>query len=250
MAIWNTKTANAKNFGSQKCSPQQGFAMVGLLAVLPLTLALIGALALTLYAVKKKSLVQALCVRQGLQLQLELSSALSSLLRLNPAAKRLRVRRKSADQAVAIARASSNPKAIAVAQALRSAVILEQLALKAKQDRLLNAAEQMRLRHKRDLHGLLRRLGVSQFRENRGFTRPLAVKPNPIDSLTPEYLLWKSFSRAQRQDFHFQVNLNPKIKIPLIDNYNLQQRGGCSITLKNGGKKWQLAVLAASVAAK
>src|SRR5687767_1869042 len=79
---------------------EQGFALVSLIALVPLAAALIIALCAGLYFLKRKSLAQAHCVQQAARLQNELKDTLDKLLRLNPKAKALRAQREAADSAL------------------------------------------------------------------------------------------------------------------------------------------------------
>src|SRR4051812_42740243 len=84
---------SSQRIKSQINSKCQGFALVSLLALLPLFLTVLIALGAALFIFKKKSLAQAICVQQAARLQSDLSQTLEKLLRLNPRATSLRSQR-------------------------------------------------------------------------------------------------------------------------------------------------------------
>ncbi len=157
---------------------------MSLLALAPLVCALFVAVGTGLYMLKRKALAQAHCVQQASALQNKLRETLDRLLALNSQARSLRAQRSAADQALKAALASLNPIAIASAQAYWNAVVLQQIALRARQQNLLSTADAQRVSAHREMSERVRSLGVTRVSSKRVFPRALAVVPEPALSLT------------------------------------------------------------------
>jgi hypothetical protein len=228
---------------------EQGFALVSLIALVPLLAALFIALSAGLYFMKRKSLAQAHCVQQAAQLQTELKDTLDKLLRLNPKAKSLRTQRDLADKALQKAVASGNPYAIGAAKAYWTAVFLQQLALRSKQQALLARADQQRHSGHRQLRDRLRSLRVSAVNSRKYYWRSLAVEAFPLKSLTPNYEPLPLFSQFQQHRFRFEVDLRPKFA-SVLKGIDLRQITECSVTLKGEKRKWELQIVAANPPSK
>lgn len=217
---------------------QKGFALVSLLALIPLTAALVISLSAGLFMMKRKSLAQAHCVQQGALLQKELNGTLDKLLKLNRAATVLRRQRDLADKALKAAILLANPYAIAAARAAWTAVFLEQTALAAKQQALLRQADQQRNTGHRQLRDKLRELHVRNVTSRKYYWRSLAVEASPITSLTPDYKPLPGFKQWQQHRFRFEVPLDPYAKII--------QATECSVSLTGKEKEWKVQILAAN----
>jgi len=228
---------------------EQGFALVSLIALVPLALALVISLSAGFYFLKRKSLAQAHCVQQAAVMQKELQGTLEQLLRLNPKAKALRAQRQAADAAVKAAAGSVNPYALAAAKAYWSAVVLQQLALRSKQQALLQRASQQRHSGHRQLRERLRSLDVRQVDSKKYYWRALAVEASPPASLTPDYRPLPFFEKWQQHRFRFQVDLRPPFAIPLGLG-SLKQITECSVTLKGEENQWKVQIAAASALSK
>lgn len=219
--------------------------MVSLLSLVPLLFTLIAGLGLLLFAIRKKSMAQSLCVRAGLQMQTQLSHTLTDLLKMNPKAQALRKRRALADRQLQLAMLSGIPKAIALAQAAQKAVILEQLQLRTRQELKFSEAARIRIRHARELRSDLRVLQVKRMDSKLAYPRALAVRATPLTSLSPDYDPVPDFTKAQEHRFRFQVNLAPDLKLPMsMEGY--QQIIECSISLREEAHQWKPRILAAS----
>lgn len=198
------------------------------------------------YAIfKKKLTAQAFCVKSAVTLQRELGRDLTELLRFNPEARRLRRARAKADAAVKKALASKIPKVIAAAKAVQTAVILQQVALRARQDAILARSTMNRGRAKRSLQLNLKSLGVATVRGNSFYIRPLAVEPKPANSLTPDFQPVADFENFQQQEYSFALRLSPDFL-----KLDVQQKTLCSATLKNQEGKWREKIVAASLLSK
>lgn len=204
------------------------------------------ATALGVYAIFSKKLsAQAMCVKSVSQLQTDLGRDLTALIKLNPEAKRLRSRRAKADATLAKALASGNPPAIAAARALQSAVILQQKALRTRQEAILQSAKLQRGKAARSLSMKVRPLGVTSIQGKFSSQRALAVEASPATSISPDYLPVQDFARQQEQEFTFDLNLAPD-----FIQLDLRQKTLCSATLKNEEGKWREKITAASLWSK
>ncbi len=198
---------------------------------------------------KRKSLAQAHCVQQASVLQMELKDTLDKLLRLNPKSKSLRAQRDMADKALQRAVASANPYAMAAAKAYWMAVVVQQLALRSKQQALLARADQQRHYGHRQLRDRLRSLGVSKVASRKYYWRALAVEASPPASLTPNYEPLPVFSYMQQHRFRFEVDLRPKFA-SVLRGMDLRQTTECSVSLKGEHRKWELQIVAANAPSK
>lgn len=219
-------------------SKEKGFALVTMLALVPLAMTLVASLAYGLVILRKKALAQSHCIQQASILQNELKGTLDSLLKLNPRAKVLRRKREMADRAFDAAVKSKVPHLIAAATAAKTAVYLEQLALRAQQEKLLKSADLQRNIGERRLRERVRSLRVHNFVAQKMYWRALAVEAVPPASLTPDYIPLPAFSRLQQQKFRFTVPLDRYGKI--------NQPSECSVSLAGKEKAWQVQILAAN----
>src|SRR5262249_44067140 len=76
--------------------------------------------------------------------------------------------------------------------------------------------------------------------------RPLAVKPVPANSLSPNYELLEEFESEQRSEFHYRQDWSARMPdwLKRFATKNLSQRqavasAACSTTLNKSEKKWQ-----------
>jgi hypothetical protein len=209
-----------------------------MLALIPLAMTLVASLGYGFVVLRKKSLAQSQCVQQASILQKELKGTLDSLLNLNPRAKALRRKREAAERALDVAVKSKVPHLIAAATAAKTAVYLEQLALRSNQERLLKIADVQRDAGERRLRERTRSLHIRNFRAKKIFWRSLAVAAEPPGSLTPDYIPVPGFSKFQQHKFRFDVPLDPYGKII--------QPAECSVSLAGKEKAWQVQILAAN----
>ena len=235
MALRRFRFSNSTDAQLAKPHGQKGIALVNMVVLLPLILTLTLSLGLAFYVLKRKSLAQALCVSEAARLQENLRRPLRQLIRLNTRATTLRAQRRAADQALTAATLSGIPYAIAVAKAVQTAVIAEQVAFHLRQLALLSQAEGLRAEGRRSLRARAMHMGAQEFTARSFYHRALAVEPLPVDSLTPDYKTVPFFERAQQERFHFQV--------PLTKEW--RQLTECSVTLQGESKQWDLRILAA-----
>lgn len=227
---------------------ERGFALVSLLALLPLLLALMFGLGTSLYIIKKKSLAQSLCLRSGIQLQAELKRKLERLFELNPKANRLEARRVRAEKAFRAAVASGIPHLIAAAKANKTAILIEQTQLKAKQLSLLEEAIATRVTHQQRLRLHLQKIKVNDLKST-SQSLGLAVYPVPPFALTPEYEPTDGFAIAQQQQYRFNVDLNPPFDLPFSFPIS-HQPIECSVSIEGDPNEWRVKILEASAPPK
>ena len=227
---------------------EAGFALVSLLTLLPLLLTLTIGLGGTLYILKKKSLAQSLCLRAGIQLQHELRRNLAALIDLNPKAKRLEVRRLRAQKAFRAAIISGNPSLIAVAKANKTAVLLEQMQLRAQQAHLLVDSQRARAVHKKQLHQDLQMIAARDLKTLHA-SQGIAVFATSARAITPEYQPKPDFTRSQLEQHEFRVDLSPPFRWP-VEIPSLSQTTKCSVSIEGGHNQWHIKIIEANVPQK
>ncbi len=244
MALAPTKNRGAQNANPQAHASNQGFALVSLLALAPFLASLCTVVGASLYILKRKSLAQAFCIHQASRLQAELKKPLRKLIRMNARATTLRTQRTAADNALQHALSSGVPYAIAAAQAVQTAVILQQLAFRAQQWALLAEAQRVRFQGQREMRHQVEGLAITSVQSRTFYFRPLAVEPQPISSLTPDYKPIGWFERGQSQEFRFDIDLLAHFPLAKA-GLEFRQTTLCSVTLKQQEDDWQIQILAA-----
>lgn len=246
MALAELWRAHRKNFALKKRDQKsEGFALVSLIALVPLCLTLASALGFAFKALSRKSSAQALCVRQVVQLQTELGQNLRKLLRLNPRAKSLRQARTRAELKLKIALLSGNGPAIAAAKAEVLAVQLAQVELHLEQDAILTLAQEARSRAPRELQLELKSLRPAKFSSQQLSLLALAVKPIPLASPSPDYVLVENFEVRQLHAFSFSIALQPHYWPVTVS-----QVTRCAASLQQKGTQWTAKILVASALSK
>ncbi len=231
--------SSAKNrLGSS--SSQKGFITLTGVSFLVLIFTLIGSFGVLSYVIKKKMTLSSHCVFQVLKLQKELAKPLTSLMKLNPQATRLRAQEALAKAQLAAAIATGTPPAIAAARARLLTVQQRQLVLKAKQELLLIEARVRR----EGFHNywLPRTSRVKRKTRFPGQSPSLAVQPKPLGSRSPSYEPTSDFSKSQAQSYTIhQAVIVPGFQIFTwaLDSKDLSISYHCSATLKKQGeRKW------------
>lgn len=215
---------------------------MSLIALLPLLLTVLAAIAFAYYALARKSSAQAVCVREVVQMEHELGQLLGQLLRMNERAASLRAERLKADLALQSALASGYGPAIAAAKAAQLAVIVAQQEFHAAQLALLEQAETVRLSHVRGIQSGARRLGVPDVDSEPSFERALAVRPEPPLSLSPDYVPVEDFQQRQKHRFRFDVAFLPATFDHL---QTFHQTTTCVASLQGEDFKWDTKILRA-----
>lgn len=221
--------------------------MVSLLLIAPLLITLIVCIGGAFYMMKRQSLAQAHCVQQAVRMQDRLRTVLEKLLNLNRQASALRVRRAQADQALASAVSSGNPYAIAAAKAVQLAVILQQTAHRARQEKLLAEAAAERRAGVRELHTQLRTLKTGPIDSRSYYWRALAVEAKPASSISPDFEPVPGFTIFQQHRFKFRIGLLPPFSIGEVFP-NVFLKTECSASLSGKENSWNVEILAANPA--
>lgn len=219
--------------------------MVSALAAIPLLLTVLFATGLALYALKRKSLAQSICVQQASILQNNLKGPLLKLLKMNTQAKILRARRTVAEARLVQALASGHPAVIAAAKLARDVVVLEQTAFHSKQLALLNEAQRLRAHDQRELRRRVSLFPAAGVSTPASFPLALAVEPVPATSPSPDYVPVPGFEYAQQQSFEFSINV--AADFPFVRDFVASgwQTSRCSVTLSERSGQWALKILAA-----
>lgn len=223
----------------------QGFAVVSLLALVPLLATVFVCTGAALYALKRKSLAQSICVQQAARLQEDLKSPLRKLLSMNRRAEFLRGKRQTADNNLRAANASGYPPAIAAAQAAQLAVILEQTEFHLRQLALLAEANRIRSVRGREIHERAARVHAIDVVSRTYFPQALAVEAKPPYDLSPNYETVPGFELAQQQRFQYRLDvldLFPRSRKVVTD---LIQKIDCSVTLVERSGDWEIEILTA-----
>lgn len=221
--------------------PSSGFALVGVIALVPLLVALVVAAAGFYMMTKKKLTAQALCIRAATLLQQKLGQDLADLLRLNPQARRLEQRRIAAERSLKAAVQNANPILIKISLAALLAVKTEQAALRTRQEAIFQKASQRRVATNREFKRETIPLGATDLEARRYFHRALAVIPTWPGSIAPEYRLAPSFTSAQQHRLQFSVELAPAFL-----GRSFQQTTVCSVSLQRKEGKWREKIITAS----
>lgn len=234
--------------GVKRTHPSQaGFALIGVLAALPLILALLAGLGLTAIALKNRTEIFAQCRAEVWNAQKDMSQLLKNLISLNPRAKRLRAQRKAAEAEVKAAKLTFNPAIIAAAEAHRAIVLGQQMHLRAEQERLLFQALTRRARAQERVRGFIKNRD-GRLEKIVSPSASLAVRKSPPNDLTPDYIGVEDFSSEQRLQAHWEGQLfhgAPPWLLNAGPLSNLKFRGECSATIKQEKKSWHPQLLAA-----
>jgi hypothetical protein len=217
------------------------------MVILPLALAMLTGLALFALALKNKTVVSAECRAAVWQAQKEMAGQLTLLLKLNPKARHLRWQRRAAEAELKTAVATFQPELIAAARAQISLVTLQQLNLRAEQQRLLAAAGAERLRSGRTLSAKLHLQGASVGRVQ-SQVATLAVRPVPPRDLTPDFIPEDGFAEKQKLRIHLKGRLlygAPDWLLAGGKLPSLQFDGRCAATLQEEEAKWRAKITAA-----
>jgi hypothetical protein len=242
MALPRVSNAYPQTFRPGIDSGQQGFALLSLIALLPLLFTLLLSIGFFFYVVQRKSLAQAICIQQATRLQSDLRATLQKLLAMNPRAESLRLRRTQADQSVADALTTAYPPVIAAAEAVQSEVIVEQLEFHAEQEALLMQAERQRRESQRNLHQRVNEAVVAyDIRSPTYYFRALAVREEPAESPSPNYKPIELFTEGQQQRYSYSVDLAEGFPLPVM---SIRQKTECSVSLENQEDEWPIRILA------
>lgn len=204
MALGRRLALESDSFDPTKKS-QMGFIHMALIVFAPLLLTILAVTMIAILSIYHITAADRVCKKEAMRLQHELSAVMKSLNKLNRRAQILRRKRDGAEKRLAAAIASGEPELIAAAEAYRRSVILEQEALALQQHRLIaNAGDERELAEKRLLvQG--KSWGIQNLRAI--FSSKLAVRRDPPESITPDYLEKPNFPQQQSHVFQYKLNL-------------------------------------------
>lgn len=222
----------------------KGFALIGLLTVLPLIFISLAGLTLWLAALRDVNFASSRCRYHALLSQEKMARLLDSLLDLNPEAKKLQLARKLAEHELRIAKLTAQPEAIILAEAHLASVLSGQSVLRLQQERILFQARTIRFRTIDMFNAdTLPLLGKSMI-ENNG-TLGLAVIPSPLRDASPEYLLRPNFDKQQTLVMKWQFQIHSRIPLWLKEFVNdATSKGHCAATLKKEVDLWHAHLVA------
>jgi hypothetical protein len=175
----------------------RGQSLVLLIFALPFVFTALGMSKKFYEVILQKTESLLICRRELLNLQKIQAEGLNNLLKLNPVAQQLRIKRAFAEKSLKTALSSGNPGAIATAEAFREIVLIEQKSLHSKQLFVLHSTWIHFLKINRSLHADLVKLKYLTRLNQIGETR-LQVKKTPKNSESPDYLVKKHFSEKQK----------------------------------------------------
>jgi hypothetical protein len=227
---------------------QKGFVGIAFLILLPLILAALVVISASSFILEDDAEIRHQCRVQLLRAQEVAAQKLNELIKLNGAARRLRISRKTAELAVVTA---LNPAAQAIAQAHLDAIILRQAALSAKQKLLVFEGKRASLMGPTNAH---REISSSLRRNDRvreastAGARPRGIRyglfdviASPPDSLTPDYQPSPDFAAKQVTRLEVLVavqKLLPKWLAERLPQEPLQLKINCLATLEKKENKW------------
>lgn len=215
---------------------------MALVITAPLLLTILAVLMIALSSIYHITRADRLCKKEAFRLQHELSRLMKELTHLNRLAQSLRAQREVAEAQVVAANSSGYPPAIAAANAYRAAVILEQEALAVKQHALLAQAGSQRVDSKQRFSSEFNAQPISSSE-----SRSLAVRPDPPQSLTPDYVPEAAFRDRQSQTYPYKLDLAshwPAVFKKFLDPRVLKEIStdfstACAATLSNEENKWK-----------
>lgn len=239
--------------GAQRENPSTaGFALVALLAAMPLMISVLVGLSLAAMALKNRTELFATCRAEVWNAQKDMSQMLRNLVSLNPRAKALRAQRKLAEAEVKAARASMNPPLIAAAETHRALILNRQMYLRAEQERILFQARARRAMARAQMNQAAH---AKQGRVTDFFSpvTALAVERFPPHDLTPDHTPKPGFAGEQKLQFRWHAELfqgTPEWLLKSAALSRLRFNGECSATLKEEKESWRPQLVAAKSSRK
>ena len=202
---------------------------------------LLSGLALMGLSLRHHNLATASCRRAVWLAQVDMSKALTQLLKLNPEARRLRLQRKIAEAELNAARTLLQVELIPALEAQRAFIIAQQLRLRQQQKFLLLQAGYKRAAAKQNFLHLRNAMPMQQV-VSRSLTPDLAVNFVPPFDLSPDAVLKTNFSQAQKLTLRWQTQFLAQAPWELMQILNIKPQtfyGRCAATLEQEGTKWR-----------
>jgi hypothetical protein len=225
-----------------------GFVSMALAIFAPLFVTALIIVCIALLSIYQVTAADRICKKEAMRLQHELNGLMKNLTKLNHFAKTLRNKRELAEAQVLAAQASGNPEAIATALAFRKAVIIEQEALAAQQKDFLERAGSERQQSENRLFSQSASVGIQGLRVDPNHATTLAVRPEPANSLTPDYVEKISFKEFQSQTYRYTLNLfqawpvwlqQHVLNHALLHDLSKPLLAACSATLSTQEENWR-----------
>lgn len=186
------------------------------LSFFPVLLSLCFGLNLSSQIIYYKQKAQHLCQQYNLAHQKQLQKKLTTLLKLNPQAKKIRTQLSYAKKSLKAAKISMFPPAIATAQNFLTFILAKQLIFFYKQKKILYAAIKLSTQAKKQLKIQLYKAFNQKNIVDYSYKQVgLAVYSKPRLSLSPGYYLLPAFSYTQGSYTLFYLNIKNLIP-PLL----------------------------------
>jgi hypothetical protein len=214
----------------------RGFALVGLIAILPVALSFLSIVAAAAMVLKHDTQISALCDRETFQLQEAMAKKLDELLKLNPRAKKLIEQKKDLQKC---AETDPEPNTKAGCEAALAIVVVQQIILAAQQHIIIGTA---------NTSAQISALKLQNEIKNehpRVIEHDLQVWPKQLIEIAPEYNPVSHFSEAQRIEVHYSTSLAAIVDSTLlkilgvhsIHKSNLSR--ACAATIVKSGNKYK-----------
>ncbi|MGE3386977.1 MAG: hypothetical protein AB7K41_09645 [Bdellovibrionales bacterium] len=212
-----------------------------MLLLVPVALFLMSGLGLLALSLRNANIAKASCRRAVWLAQVDMSKAMTELIRLNPEARRLRRQRRLIEYEIKAAIVLLQPELVLALRAQLALVTIEQLRLRQNQERLLFQARSARAAASTNFIERTRLIHVSHISPVSS-TSGLAVRFSPPSELTPDAIPLPQFSEQQKLSLRWQAQLLNKAPLELLKLMKIENpilRGQCTATLRTEKTKWQ-----------
>ncbi|MBE8221476.1 MAG: hypothetical protein HAW60_01975 [Bdellovibrionales bacterium] len=204
------------------------------LSFFPMMLGLCLGFNLSSQVVYYKQKARHICQQYNLANQKQLQKKLTSLLKLNTMAKKIRTKLSYAKKSLKAAKLSMSPIAVAAAQSFLTFILAKQLIFFYKQKKILYEAIKISNKAKKQLKIQLHKVFNKKNIKDYSYKQlGLAVYSKPALSLSPDYYLLPAFSYAQGSYTLFYLNIKnlmPALLRKILPNSDLFKIK-CSATL-------------------
>lgn len=214
-------------------SSQNGFALMTLLAFLPILITLILAFAYLAKQITQQSKALHICRQDLLETQSTIGRLVENLLALNPKARRLRHSRNSAEAALVLALASS-PPLVPMAKAAVAAIKARQGQLRLHQLEILYQIRSTWSQGAFSLKRKLRQAGAQRVSLNRP---QAALIPIPPNSLSPSYQPLPGLTQLQKQKATWVISSHFLPSRFSVKKFKWPSK--CAASIYKEKKRWQ-----------
>ena len=225
MGILYMEHAYPKNLNHSR-----GFAVMALVIVFSVFFSAMLLLIAMSYGLKHSNQVYSLCYQTGALIQNQLKNNLIQLLKLNPKATELRIKRKQAEIQYQKALATGLLPYIKVAKAQLEWVKAKQRVHVVRQKKWIKKSQVdiqtdwIRFKN-RSQKWIQKARKIKQI--------PLAVETHPSNSDSPDYVLQKNFSKKQQIKMIWDMNIFDQVPKPVKDLFSLgvSKKHQCAVSL-------------------